>query len=394
MVLVGGHRYNMAAMLRSRVIWLAFSCVSFQIVLAQSTPYALPRHNGAMMLNLDGFKITQKSAKPDGREIGIRAHDAAHTEILAFLFLTPESKSQTPTTCLHQDLLQIRKDNGKFSEQLNPTGDDSLSAATILLTYPSGNQVLYKYAGLGDQCLVIQVYADKGSKLDIPMASALLRRQTYDAGYTPSVNDVTEYTIVEGTSRLAAQKPLATVPAMLVTWYGPGGIPLPTSPEWKLDLITAFDNAARPVAQFHNESTHIVASFIIFENKSGHPTSESCRKDVMGAILKGDSGPLISNPTEGEISDGHGGKFATASHLTRIAPGQNNHDVFAFSGSEKTCAEIHVSTGGWQARRRQAARRSTGGLPPRFVLSPNLIRLLQTRVGFVSSWADARRTFL
>ena len=45
-----------------------------------------------MVLDLTGLKITQTSAKPENKEIGVRAHDAGHVEMLAFLFLTPENK--------------------------------------------------------------------------------------------------------------------------------------------------------------------------------------------------------------------------------------------------------------------------------------------------------------
>jgi hypothetical protein len=298
-----------------------------------------------MALDLTGFKITQTSAKPDNREIGVRAHDAAHTELLAFLFLTPEDKKQTAATCLQQDLQQIRKSNGKFTEQLNPLHTDDSHTSSIALTYPGGAQVLYKYAGTADQCLVIQVYADKGSKLDLTEASALLSRQHYDPRYSPTTEDVAQYQGIRGQALMGSGKPPTgtLTPKMLVTWYGPGGIPLPTSPEWKLTLLTAYNNAARPAAEFKNDTTNVIASFIISENLSGNPTSEGCRKDVMDGILK-QEGPIISNSIDGKMSDGHGGQFATASHLTQLPGGNHNHDLFAFAGNKKVCAEIHVST--------------------------------------------------
>jgi hypothetical protein len=73
---------------------------------AQPKPYSLPSHKGAMVLDLNGFHVTQQSAKPDGREIGVRAHDAEHTELLAFLFLTPDKKSQTAASCMAQDIAE------------------------------------------------------------------------------------------------------------------------------------------------------------------------------------------------------------------------------------------------------------------------------------------------
>jgi tetratricopeptide (TPR) repeat protein len=297
-----------------------------------------------MVLDLAGFKITQTSAKPGNREIGIRAHDAGHTELLAFLYLTPENQKQTAATCLQQDLKQIRRDHGKFTEQLNPLQADNPDSATIVLTYPNGAQVLYKYAGADDQCLVIQLYADKRSKLDLPQASALLDRQHYDPRYLPTSDDTVRYTSILGNILMASQKSSPkNTPRMLVTWYGTGGIALPTPPEWKLGLLTAYHNGAQPVAEFKNQKTDVIASFIIVENRSGKPTSDGCRNDAMGGILK-DLGAIISNQVDDERDDGHGGKFATSSHLTQLKGGGHNHDIFAFSGNATTCTEIHVST--------------------------------------------------
>jgi tetratricopeptide (TPR) repeat protein len=298
-----------------------------------------------MLLDLDGFKITQTSAKPENKEIGVRAHDAGHTELLAFLFLTPRNKSQTAATCLQDDLKQIRKDNGKFTEQLNPSQKDTSDSATIALTYPNGNKTLYKYTGTADQCLVIQVYADKGTTLDLAQASALLDRQHYDPHYAPTSDDVLRYRTILGESLMVTGKPATNTPTprMLVTWHGIGGIPLPTSTEWKLTLLTAYNHAARPAAVFKNATTDVIISFIISENLSGNPTAEGCRKDIVDGILK-EGGPIISNSTEGKMKDGHGGKFAMHSHFTQLDSTRHNHDIFAFAGNAKTCAEAHVST--------------------------------------------------
>ena len=56
------------------------------------------------------------------------------------------------------------------------------------------------------------------------------------------------------------QEPAEPQVAMLVTWHGTGGITLPTSPAWKLNFITAYDNAGRPVASFKNETTPSTAA--------------------------------------------------------------------------------------------------------------------------------------
>jgi len=294
-----------------------------------------------MVLDLEGFKVTQMSAKPGGREIGVRAHDAGVMEMLSFLFLTPESKSQTAASCLAQDIAQVRKDGGHIQEQANPFGTDTRDWASVLITYKNGYQTAYRYAGSGDQCLVIEVYADKGSKLDLAKASAVLGRQHYDPAYAPSTDDVASYEGIRGRAMLNSTVP-RNAPHMLVTWYGPGGIPLPASSDWQLKLFTAFDSAARPSAQFQNVRTAVTVSFLISENLSGTPTAEGCRKDIIDGIQK-ESGRLIFGATTGELPDGHGGKLATASQFTQLADGASNHDVFAFAGNGKTCTEIHAS---------------------------------------------------
>jgi tetratricopeptide (TPR) repeat protein len=150
-------------------------------LLAQSEPFALPSHPGAMMLDLAGLRITEASAKPAGREIGIRAHDSAHTELLAFLFLTPGATSQDAASCLQADLDQLKKDSARNPpvERLDP--------------YPNGAQRLYKYGGSGDQCLSVQISADKGTRLDLSNARALLARQNYAPAFQPTVTDKYTY---------------------------------------------------------------------------------------------------------------------------------------------------------------------------------------------------------
>jgi tetratricopeptide (TPR) repeat protein len=110
----------------------------------------------------------------------------------------------------------------------------------------------------------------------------------------------------------------------------------------QLVLLSGYDGGMRPAAQFKNGRTGATISFLLFRNGSGTATAEGCRKDVIEAIDKAE-GKLISNALTGELPDGHGGKFATASHSTRLAGKSSNHDVFAFAGNTATCAEIHAS---------------------------------------------------
>jgi hypothetical protein len=100
-----------------------------------------------MLLDLKGFHVTQTSAKPNGNELGIRAHDDGHTEILAFLFLMPENNSQTAASCRKAELDQITKNSGGKTkvQALNPDGKDTKDVATMSLVSPGGEH-LYKYS--------------------------------------------------------------------------------------------------------------------------------------------------------------------------------------------------------------------------------------------------------
>jgi len=61
---------------------------------------ALVDHQGQLSWSAEGFKIIQSSAKPGGREIGIRGRDqSGHLTFLGFMFLVPEQAPLTSAKC-------------------------------------------------------------------------------------------------------------------------------------------------------------------------------------------------------------------------------------------------------------------------------------------------------
>ena len=143
-----------------------------------------------------------------------------------------------------------------------------------------------------------------------------------------------------------AQQTYARKPLMLITSSGPGGITLPSGGSWKPESLTVYDKGTRPVAQFAKGESGLTASFILFENRSGSPTSEGCRKDAIVPIVTND-GKLISKRVDGEAKAADGTTLATTSYLLDMspaAPGHHQRNLFAFAGNEHACAEIHVST--------------------------------------------------
>jgi hypothetical protein len=69
---------------------------------------ALPEHKGQLSWSADGFKIIEASAKPNGRELGIRGKDeSGRLTFLGFLFLFPEQAPLTSASC--RDGVMVRK---------------------------------------------------------------------------------------------------------------------------------------------------------------------------------------------------------------------------------------------------------------------------------------------
>jgi tetratricopeptide (TPR) repeat protein len=163
-----------------------------------------------MILDLDGFKITQSSAKPGGTEFGLRVHDSHNTASLLFLFLTPATPHQNASSCLQGELQEVRKNMaGSFKDvKLNPESKDTQNFATMLISGKNG-QHLYGFYGHEDQCLSIEVYSDPGNQLDLQTASAFLGRQKYDPSYRPTSSDKFVYaTILYNTHQYRASVPV------------------------------------------------------------------------------------------------------------------------------------------------------------------------------------------
>ena len=163
-----------------------------------------------MLVDLDGFKITQSSAKPGGTEFGLRVHDSHNTVSLLFLFLTPEAPHQNAASCLQGELKQVRENMAtNFKDvKLNPESKDTESFATMLIAGKNG-QHLYGFYGHEDQCLSIEVYSDPGTPLDLQKASVFLSRQKYDPNYKPTLNDKFIYaTVLYNTHQYRASVPI------------------------------------------------------------------------------------------------------------------------------------------------------------------------------------------
>ena len=127
---------------------------------------ALADHKGQLMWSVEGFKTIENSAKPNGREIGVRGRDASgQVTFLAFLFLAPESSPMTSVQCRETTIAQEAKGNATLkilrkSEIPQPGGMPVALAAHT--TTNSDGSTTYRVRGFvtsGDICGDLEFYS-------------------------------------------------------------------------------------------------------------------------------------------------------------------------------------------------------------------------------------------
>ena len=149
--------------------------------------------------------------------------------------------------------------------------------------------------------------------------------------------------MILGPHLLAAGMPPAPAKTLqLVTWFGPGGIPLPEGGAWQPRLIAVYDGNMRPVIEFKNANTRVTLSLSLFENQSGDPHAEGCRKDAIDPLVE-QMGKAISARSDSSLPDGRGGHYAVTSYQMKLTETAKNHDYYAFAGNADVCAELHAS---------------------------------------------------
>jgi len=187
---------------------------------------ALPDHKGQLKWSVDGFKIVQDSAKPNGREIGLRGADASgRRTFLGFLFLAAANSAPlTGAACGEAALAQEKKTNATLkilaTEEIHRP--DGLPVA--LYTYTTANvdgSLAYRVRGFvaaGDLCGDLEFYsAHPIGDGDADVRGAFLSFQL-DPGYAPQFVDEVLYAQVlydEHEYRAAApifERALALVP--------------------------------------------------------------------------------------------------------------------------------------------------------------------------------------
>ncbi len=140
-----------------------------------------------------------------------------------------------------------------------------------------------------------------------------------------------------------AQTSPTSQPLFLVMSSGSGGIEIPTTSDWRPQEVSIYDKGTRPVLLLHNETTGITASFILFPNQSGKPTSAGCRADAIEPVAN-NMGALISDRHDSDTPNSKGKQLAVTSYQLKLGnTGVKQHNLYAFFGDAATCAEVHLS---------------------------------------------------
>jgi tetratricopeptide (TPR) repeat protein len=161
---------------------------------------ALPDHRGQLRWSAEGFKVVQSSAKPNGREIGIRAKDeSGRLALLGFLFLVPEQAPLTSAKCRDGALEPEKKANSTL--KILGTSDTVRPAAAPIsvVTYTAadgGGKKVYSaraFVATGDICGDLELYSNSPISAEDADLKRIFASYQLDENYVPKFNDALLY---------------------------------------------------------------------------------------------------------------------------------------------------------------------------------------------------------
>jgi hypothetical protein len=206
---------------------------------------ALPDHRGQLRWTASGFKVVQNSAKPGGREIGIRGQDASHRiDYLSFLFLFPEQAPMTSAKCRDGVIDPEKKQNPtlKVLDQSERAASGSPSITTVSYSVVGRDQKIHyslrSFVATGDLCGDLEISSSEPIKADDPEVKELLASYQLDPNHDPNFGDVFEYAqVLFNTEMYKAAAPLFERALSMIPL---NGAPFPSA---KIALRVATDQA-------------------------------------------------------------------------------------------------------------------------------------------------------
>lgn len=160
---------------------------------------ALPEHQGKLRWHADGFEIVQVSAKPGGREIGIRGRsESRQLMFLGFLFLVSNQSALAGPRC-RDGAMDLMKGNPAFKILAQSELADSKNLPVELITYAArgdDGKTVYSMRGFvatGDICGDLEFYSDNAISPSDPYLKGIFESYRFDPGYTPQFADIFLY---------------------------------------------------------------------------------------------------------------------------------------------------------------------------------------------------------
>jgi hypothetical protein len=161
---------------------------------------ALVDHPGQLSWSAEGFKIIESSAKPGGKEIGIRGQDqSGGLTFLGFLFLFPEKAPLTSAKCLDGVVGPEKKSNASLKIVGTEEISQPSSLPVSLVSYTArgeGGKTLYTVRGFvadGDICGDLEVYSYTPLSLQDSSLKKIFSSLHLDEKYAPKFHDVLLY---------------------------------------------------------------------------------------------------------------------------------------------------------------------------------------------------------
>lgn len=169
---------------------------------ASSTDFklALVDHPGQLRWSAEGFKVIQSSAKPNGREIGIRGKDdSGRLTFLGFLFLFPELAPLTSAKCRDGVLDPEKKKNSTLKvlgiSELTQSSSIPISLVSYATQGRSGKPVymLRGFVATGDICGDLEFYSDTPISAGDADLKRIFASYQFDEAYAPGSGDAFVY---------------------------------------------------------------------------------------------------------------------------------------------------------------------------------------------------------
>lgn len=195
---------------------------------------ALPEHKGQFYWPMEGFKITQSSAKPNSNEIGLRGRDASGSlTFLGFLFLVPEHPDMNSAACRDFLLREDQKADNTIkilstSELARPGG-----LPVALAAYTNKNQdgaPHYQVRGFvasGDLCGDLAFFSSKPLSENDPELKRIFSGIEFNPDYVPRLRDVALYAQILFENHL--YKSAAPLFEKCLAMVPPDGAPFPSA---------------------------------------------------------------------------------------------------------------------------------------------------------------------